>query len=144
MDSSRTNVVIIIVSVLVIAGAGIGIIILLTTPDAEIAYEYDLYRETSYLDADGRHYPSSGNVFIWAEIHQINVGEENVLALPNCYSLRDQDGKIYSWVTGWTDDEQLSPNSSTDIITIFEVPKSFQKGIIMWNMDSVKATCINS
>ena len=117
---------------------------MLFSDNPEIVYEYELFYECSYVDNDGvTHRPQSGNVFIWAEIHEINVGDSKVLALPNCYSLRSEDGTIYEWTTGWTEQEELYRNEPADIITIFEVPKSFQKGHIIWMMESVEATCAN-
>lgn len=130
-----------VVAILLMISLGV---MMIHSDDGEIVYEYELFYEYSYVDNDGvTHRPQSGNVFIWAEIHEVNVGDSKVLALPNCYSLRSEDGTVYEWTTGWTEQEELYENESADIITIFEVPKSFQRGHIIWMMESVEATCVN-
>ena len=55
-------------------------------------------------NVDGNiHYASSGNVYVYAYITEINTGYRSVNALPNCYNFITPDGQEYEWTTGTTD-----------------------------------------
>ncbi len=111
--------------------------------DESISYDYRYEMRSYYKDADGIiHYPSSGNIYVYAYITEINTGHKTVLALPNSYNFVTPDGKEYEWTSGVTDQMHLRKGETAHIVSIYEVPSTVTRGAVICNMTWVDAKLV--
>ncbi len=136
----NTKVVIIIAILAVAAGAWYYSSVV---SKESISYDYEWSKYSYYKDSEGIHYPSSGNVFAYVHITEINTGNKDVLALPNCFTFVDSDGKQYEWTTGSTDRTTLYKGETAHILSIYEIPSSVSSGYVMCNMMWVDAKLVD-
>ncbi len=129
----KTTKIILIVAILAFAAGGWYVYNIYS--HESISYDYRYEMRSYYRDVDNNiHYASSGNVFVYAYITEINTGYKAVNALPNCYSFISSDGITYEWTTGNTDSMKLNRGETAHIISIYEVPSSVKYGAVVCNM----------
>ena len=133
----------ILVLVAILAFAAGGWYVYSLSDDASISYDYVWERHSYFKDSDGNtHYASSGNVYAYAYITEINTGHKEVLALPNCYTFV-AEGVEYEWTTDTTDFTRIRQGETAHILTIYEIPSSVTKGSVVWNMYWIDAQLVD-
>ena len=137
----KNTKIIIIVAILAFAAGGWYVYDIYN--DASISYDYQYEMRSYYKDVDGNiHHPSSGNVYVYVYITQINTGHKTVLALPNCYNFITPDGQEYEWTTCVTEQTHLKKGETTHILSIYEVPSTVTRGAVVFNMIGVDAKLV--